>query len=82
MRAREAEKLIAELLSKKGVLSGPGTSLSSEDLVGFDRSRPIYARKLQELQKKQRGAWRSMAVRSYRALRGLMRRLRHGFRTL
>jgi hypothetical protein len=46
MKAREAEKLIADILTKSEDKLESGKNVSTHDLIGLQRSQPIYEKKL------------------------------------
>ena len=48
MRARDAENLIAEALTKGSTGTDPENQISKSVLLGLRRSNPIYARKIKE----------------------------------
>ena len=48
MRARDAENMMAEILTRDSAGSELPGAVSRSDLIGLYRSRPIYARKLME----------------------------------
>ena len=48
MRARDAENLMADILTRADKAAGLDVSISEEDLLGMRRSEPIYKRKLKE----------------------------------
>lgn len=62
MRARDAEKLMADILTKADNLAESKNVISKADLVGFQRSQPIYAKKLKK----------SRELRNKRSLLGLI----------
>jgi len=48
MRARDAENLMADILTRANKDAGSETRISEADLLGMRRSQPIYERKLKE----------------------------------
>jgi hypothetical protein len=48
MRARDAENLIADVLTKGSIDTDSENQISESVLLGLRRSRPIYARKIKE----------------------------------